>query len=115
LVIGFNYETPRLNNNALTRVALSNWTFGGVLRYSSGFPIRIPGANNGLGGVLLRSTYANRVPGEPLFLTDLNDRSSIDPFKTLTLNPESLVRSGAGGLGLLGGLLQRLPRGTTSG
>jgi hypothetical protein len=87
-VIGFNYQTPRFHRNALTRWALSGWTLGGVLRYASGFPIRIPAANNGLGSILLRSTYANRVPGEPLFLKDLNG-GGIDPFKDLVLNPKA--------------------------
>lgn len=89
LVIGFNYQTPKINRNLLTRLALSDWRFGGVLRYASGFPIRIPAANNALGSILMRSTYANRVPGEPLFLKDLNDRGSIDPFKDLVLNPKA--------------------------
>jgi len=88
LVIGFNYQTPKINRNAFTKWALSDWRFGGVLRYSSGFPIRIPAANNGLGSILMRSTYANRVPGQPLFLKDLNS-GDIDPFKELVLNPKA--------------------------
>lgn len=88
-VIGINYVTPRWNRNAWTKLALSDWTIGGIFRYSSGFPIRIPAANNNLNALLFRSTYAERVPGEPLFLTDLNDRDSIDPFKDLVLNPKA--------------------------
>jgi hypothetical protein len=62
---------------------------GGIFRYSSGFPIRVPGANNNLGSLLFRSTFANRVPGEPLYTKDLNARDSIDPFKDLVLNPKA--------------------------
>lgn len=88
-VIGANYITPLWNKNTLTRWALSGWTIGGIFRYSSGFPIRIPAANNNLGSLLFRSTYANRVPGEPLYTKDLNARDSIDPFKDLVLNPKA--------------------------
>lgn len=88
-VVGFNYVTPQVRRNTFTKLALSNWTLGGVLRYASGFPIRIPGANNALGSILMRGTYANRVPGEPLFLKDLNCRSCIDPYKDLVLNPKA--------------------------
>ncbi|NWF83566.1 MAG: TonB-dependent receptor [Bryobacteraceae bacterium] len=88
-VIGINYLTPLWNKNTLTRWALSGWTIGGIFRYSSGFPIRVPAANNNLGSLLFRSTYANRVPGEPLYLKDLNARDTIDPFKDLVLNPKA--------------------------
>jgi hypothetical protein len=88
LIVGFNYTSPRLTRNAFTKWALSDWTLGGVLRYSSGFPIRIPGANNGLSSLLGRGTYANRVAGQPLFLKDLNN-DHVDPFKELVLNPKA--------------------------
>jgi hypothetical protein len=87
LVVGFTYQTPRFGRNAFTRLVLSDWTFGGILRYASGYPIRIPAANNALGSILMRSTFANRVPGQPLFLKDLN--SPIDPNRELVLNPKA--------------------------
>jgi hypothetical protein len=65
-----------------------DWNFGGVLRYQSGMPILAPVAQNNLGVYLFRNTYANRVPGEPLFLKDLNG-GNVDPNKDLVLNPKA--------------------------
>lgn len=96
LVVGFNYDTPRWNRNWATKAIVSGWTMGGILRYSSGFPIPSPGSNNALAGLLFRGTRYNRVPGEPLFLKDLNDRKSIDPYKDLTLNPKAWSDAGPG-------------------
>ena len=90
-VIAFNYRTPRLGQNRLLNTILADWTVGGVFRYASGLPIRVPGAQNNLNTLLLRSaggTFANRVPGEPLFLKDLNCHC-IDPNKELVLNPKA--------------------------
>ncbi|MBM3761804.1 MAG: hypothetical protein FJW36_16350 [Acidobacteria bacterium] len=96
LVIGFNYDTPKWNKNWATKAILSGWTFGGILRYSSGFPIASPGSQNALASLLFRGTRFNRVPGEPLYLKDLNNAKSIDPFKDLTLNPKAWVDAGPG-------------------
>jgi hypothetical protein len=96
LVVGFNYDTPKLNQNWATKAILSGWTVGGILRYSSGFPIQVPNSNNALASLLFRGTRFNRVPGEPLFLKDLNDAKSIDPFKDLTLNPKAWADAGPG-------------------
>ena len=96
LVLGFNYDSPKWNKNWATKTLLSNWTVGGILRYSSGFPIAAPGSNNALGSLLFRGTRYNRVPGEPLYLMDLNNGKSIDPFKQLTLNPKAWSDAGPG-------------------
>ena len=96
LVIGFNYDTPRWNANRFTKAMFSNWTLGGIVRYASGFPIQAPNSNNALASLLFRGTRYNRVPGEPLYLTDLNNGTSIDPFKQLTLNPKAWVDAGPG-------------------
>src|ERR1035438_9796066 len=48
LVVGFNYMTPRFTANRFVRRAVGDWTFGGVLRYASGFPIPVPFSNNNL-------------------------------------------------------------------
>ena len=56
------------------------------MRYSSGLPIQAPGAQNNLSTYLFRSTFSNRVPGQALFLKDLNCHC-IDPNKELVLNP----------------------------
>jgi hypothetical protein len=87
-VAGFNYEVPKMGANRWVSSLARGWTVGGIVRYSSGFPIRIPAANNALGSLLGRSTYANRVPGEPLFLKDLNCHC-FDPNKEFVLNPKA--------------------------
>jgi hypothetical protein len=87
-VAGFNYEVPRMGANRWVSRLTGGWTVGGILRYASGFPIRIPAANNALGSLLGRSTYANRVPGEPLYLNDLNCHC-FDPNKDFVLNPKA--------------------------
>ena len=46
LVLGFNYDSPRWNKNWATKALLSSWTLGGIVRYSSGFPIQAPNSNN---------------------------------------------------------------------
>jgi hypothetical protein len=87
-VLGFNYETPRFGPNKLLKAALGNWTLSGILRYASAMPIGVPGAQNNLSTHILQSTRMNRVPGEPLFLKDLNCHC-IDPNKELVLNPKA--------------------------
>jgi hypothetical protein len=88
LVAGFTYELPKVGANPWVNRVVHGWTLGGILRYGSGYPIRIPGANTNLSSLLMRSTFANRVPGEPLFLKDLNSHS-IDPNKEFVLNPKA--------------------------
>ncbi|HYP14454.1 MAG TPA: TonB-dependent receptor, partial [Bryobacteraceae bacterium] len=84
-VTAFTYEIPGFGNRLVKAVA-GGWSLGGVLRYASGLPIMVPSANNNLNSLLFRGTYANRVPGEPLFLKDLNCHC-IDPNKEFVLNP----------------------------
>jgi len=87
-VVGFNYELPKIGANPWVHRIVHGWTLGGVLRYAAGFPIRIPAANNALSSLLQRGTFANRVPGQPLFLKDLNSHST-DPNKEFVLNPKA--------------------------
>ncbi len=96
LVVGFNYDTPKWNKNWATKALVSGWTVGGIVRYSSGFPIQAPNSNNALGSLLFRGTRFNRVSGQPLYLKSLNDAKSIDPFKDLTLNPAAWSDAGPG-------------------
>lgn len=97
-VVGFNYQSPTVRKNLFTRLLLSDWTVGGILRYSSGFPIQVPFAQNNLNALLFRGTFANRVPGEPLFLKDLNC-GCIDPNKDFVLNPKAWTDPAAGQFG----------------
>ncbi|MEK7405938.1 MAG: TonB-dependent receptor [Acidobacteriota bacterium] len=87
-VVGFNYQLTKLGANPWVRRIVQGWTLGGILRYTSGYPIRIPGSNNALSSLLMRGTFANRVPGEPLFLKDLNCHC-FDPNKEFVLNPKA--------------------------
>jgi len=81
-----------VTKNKMVNDATRDWTFGGFLRYASGLPIPSPYAQNGLNSLLLRNvgtgsgTFFNRIPGQPLFLKDLNC-GCIDPNKQLVLNP----------------------------
>jgi hypothetical protein len=74
-VIAFTYNVPRMHGiNKILAYALYDWQVGGL-----------PGAQNNLATVLFQSTRANRVPGQPLFLKDLN--SHVDPRTDFVLNP----------------------------
>ena len=97
-VASFTYRIPGWNRTSLTRHALGGWEFGGILRYATGTPIAAPTANNSLSSVLFQSTYATRVPGQPLFLKDLNCHC-IDPNKDLVLNPAAWAQPSAGQFG----------------
>ncbi|MDP9170650.1 MAG: TonB-dependent receptor, partial [Acidobacteriota bacterium] len=101
LAISFNYRTPAFGTNKLVRSVVRDWTFAGVARYSSGLPIQSPSAQNNLNQLLFRangSSFANRVPGVPLFLKDLNCHC-IDPNKDLVLNPAAWTDPPAGQFG----------------
>jgi hypothetical protein len=87
-VTGFNYTLPKVGPGKLAKALVGDWTVGGILRYASGTPIRTPTSNNGLGALLFRGTNTNRVPGEPLFLKDLNCHC-FDPNKEFVLNPKA--------------------------
>jgi hypothetical protein len=87
-VTAFNYEIPRITQYKIIRQVAGNWTFGGLLRYTSGLPIGAPGSQASLNSLVFQSTRMNRVPGEPLFLKDLNCHC-IDPNKDFVLNPKA--------------------------
>jgi hypothetical protein len=101
LVIAFNYRTPLAGPNRWIRNILGDWTLSGNLKYASGLPIPAPFSQNNLNSLLFINagannsntnaaqniaTFANRVPGLPLFLKDPNCHC-IDPTKDLILNP----------------------------
>ena len=60
---------------------------GAILTYASGMPILVPPSTNQLSTDTFQTTsFMNRVPGQPLFLQNLNC-GCFDPTKTLVLNP----------------------------
>ncbi|MGB6721487.1 MAG: hypothetical protein WBE72_11875, partial [Terracidiphilus sp.] len=82
----FNYEVPRFSfdQNGWKRALLAGWTTDGNFHYASGFPQQVPNtwttnldsvtfANGATGNF---SVFANRVPGQPLFLQNLNNHKS---------------------------------------
>jgi len=102
LVANFRYELPAFGfgaRNGLTRALLQGWNISGILRYSSGTPILVPSAQNNLGQLMFRGTFADRVPGQPLFTKDLNCHC-IDPNKDFVLNPAAWADPAPGTFGV---------------
>jgi hypothetical protein len=114
LTIAASYTVPAFKMNKYLSLAARDWTFNTLLSYSSGLPILAPYANNQLNQSLLRNvgsafvgsspatastgTFANRVPGVPLFLQDLNCHC-FDPNTTFVLNPAAWTDPPAGTFG----------------
>jgi hypothetical protein len=94
-VTAFNYEVPKLTTNHAIRHVVGGWTVGGLLRYASGTPIGVPNSQANLNSLVFQGTRMNRVPGEPLFLKDLNCHC-IDPNKDFVLNPKAWADVPAG-------------------
>ena len=87
-----------MGGNKILSFAARDWTVGLFLQYSSGMPILAPSASNTLplNNILFRTTFANRVPGVPLFTQDLNCHC-IDPNKQFVLNPAAWIESPGNG------------------
>jgi hypothetical protein len=92
--ISYNYVIPKIGPNRILRAIAGGWTLSGVMAYQSGALIPVPSAQNNLSTLLFRSTLANRVPGQPLFLTDPNGH--IDPNAQFLLNPKAWSDPAAG-------------------
>jgi hypothetical protein len=102
LSIGISYRVPALGPNRVVRSLVQDWTIGSFMKYASGFPIMSPIAQNNLNLLLFGNssasqsgttsatnasgTFANRVPGQPLFTKNLNCHC-VDPNKEFVLNP----------------------------
>jgi len=97
--ISLNYTTPSIHENKILSFAMRDWTFGAFLQYSSGTPIPVPSANSSLNNYLFQgSSFANRVPGQPLTTVDLNCHC-YDPNATFVLNPKAWVDPAPGQFG----------------
>jgi hypothetical protein len=114
LTIAASYTVPTFHTNKLVSWAVRDWQINALMNYASGLPILAPVAQNNLNLSLLRNTsgsqisYANRVPGQPLFTQDINCHC-FDPNKTFILNPAAWFRAGSRPVGYGRSLLQRLP------
>ena len=90
-----NYRIPRVGPNALFRNVVGDWNISAILNYQSGALIAVPGAQNNLSTLLFRSTFANRVPGQPLFTKNPNC-GCINPYTDFVLNPAAWSDPAAG-------------------
>lgn len=102
LKFNFQAEVPTFGfaESGWKRVMLKHWTFDGIFSYQSGFVIGPiwasslwPATFQGEAGV-----WMNRVPGQKLFLHDLN-KHDVDPYDTFFLNPAAWVNPAAGQYG----------------
>jgi hypothetical protein len=90
LLVSMNYTTPRINGNKWASFLVQDWTFGAFLAYRSGLPLLVPLAQStpSLGSLVFQNTFAVRVPGQPLYLKDLNCHC-FDPRNEFVLNPKA--------------------------
>jgi hypothetical protein len=103
LIIAGNYTTPKLRGggfveNKYVSWMARDWTLGAVIRYQSGLPIRVPSATSNLNSYVFQTSFANRVPGVPLYTQDLNCHC-FDPSSTFVLNPAAWTNPAPGQFG----------------
>jgi hypothetical protein len=94
----FNYEVPRVSfsQSGWRRLLLSGWTTDGIFHYQSGFPIQTPNSTSTLTSVTFaNAVWANRVPGQNLFLHGLNTHN-VNPRTTFFLNPAAWANPATG-------------------
>jgi hypothetical protein len=101
--ISANYTTPKFHGNKILSYVAEDWTYGVYLQYGSGTPIPVPAANSSLNNYLFQgASFANRVPGQPLFTKDLNCHC-YDPNTTFVLNPKAWADPAIGQFGTSAG------------
>lgn len=98
LVVAANYRVPSFGGGGWLTTLLKDWTVGAILRYASSMPIPVPRSQNQLSALLFRDTVMNRVPGEPLYLKDIN--GDVDPNRDFVLNPAAWEDPPAGQFGV---------------
>jgi hypothetical protein len=98
--LSISYLTPKLEVNRALSIALRDWQIGSFLQYASGLPFAPPAAttNPALGNAVFQNTFQTRVPGQPLFTTDLNCHC-YDPNTTFVLNPAAWTNPAPGQFG----------------
>ncbi|PYS13807.1 MAG: hypothetical protein DMG17_18115 [Acidobacteria bacterium] len=109
--IALTYALPRLHANKIVGSVTGGWTYAVSAQYASGMPLQVPNAQSALDSYLFQGpSFANRVPGQPLFTVDLNCHC-YDPNRTFVLNPNAWVDPEPGKFGNSPAyyILQRLP------
>ena len=109
--IALTYALPRLHANRIVGSVTGGWTYAVSAQYASGMPLQVPNAQSALDSYLFQGpSFANRVPGQPLFTVDLNCHCC-DPNRTFVLNPNAWVDPEPGKFGNSPAyyILQRLP------
>ena len=98
---GFSYQFQKygfLGTNKYIRGAVGGWNIAGLLQYGSGLPIPTPASSNTTYQELGQSSLENRVPGQPLYLKNLNC-GCINPTGQLVLNPAAWTNPTPGTFG----------------
>jgi hypothetical protein len=85
-----SYITPKVRGNKILSWLVRDWTYAAFLAYRSGLPLVAPSAQSspGLANLLGQTTFANRVPGVPLYTVDVNCHC-FDPRNVFVLNPKA--------------------------
>jgi hypothetical protein len=98
-VTAITYTTPRVSSNKFVRAIVGDWTWAATLRYASGSLIAAPQSVNSRWSTytFASGTPMVRVPGVPLYLTDINC-GCIDPnnINQRILNPAAWQDVAAG-------------------
>jgi hypothetical protein len=96
LVFATNYTVQKYFGNRALNLILADWMTGAVLQYGSGLPIATPAViSNNNNNTLLRTTYATRVPGQPLYNVDINC-GCYDYGQTIILNRDAWTDTPSG-------------------
>jgi hypothetical protein len=86
LAINFLYTTPKfefLDRLKIANLIVKDWALGGFMDYQSGAFLTVPTSptSNFL------ASQDIRVPGQPLYLKDVNDKHNLNPYTDIVLNP----------------------------
>jgi hypothetical protein len=87
--VSYRYTIPTfgLAEGRIKSLLLKGWTTDGILIYESGALIQVPNSQNGLTSITFApGNFANRVPGQPLYLNSVNKHNQ-NPGGTFYLNP----------------------------
>lgn len=106
--ISAQYMTPGVGTNRVLSWVVRDWSLGAFLQYASGQPIIVPSAQAvgsqatgqaAIGSYLFQNSFANRVPGQPLFTVPDMNCHCYDPNTTFVLNPNAWTEPAPGQFG----------------